>query len=59
MAHTPLGHSSNAGSTMSKVHNAALLVGKIKTIVDAGRFALHYLRAGAGVVARAAPLLLA
>ena len=44
---------------MSKVHNAALLMGKIKTIVDAGRFAMPYLRAGAGLVARAAPLMLA
>ena len=43
---------------MSKVHNAALLMGKIKTIVDAGRFAMPYLRAGAGMAARLAPLML-
>ena len=43
---------------MSKAHNAAVLVGKIKTIVDAGRVALPYLRAGAGMAARLAPLML-
>ena len=43
---------------MSKVHNAALLVGKIKTVVDAGRAAWPYIRAGAGMAARLAPLML-
>ena len=41
---------------MHKVHNAALLMGKIKTIVDAGRFAMPYMRAGAKMLARV-PLL--
>ena len=37
MAAVPMGATSNAGSASfgSKVHNAALLVGKVKTVVDA------------------------
>ena len=54
-----MGHHSNAGSATSKLHNAAVLVGKVKTIVDAGRLAWPYIRAGASLAARAAPLILA
>jgi len=46
MAALPMGHASNAGSVGSKVHNAALLVGKVKTVVDAARWAYPYARAG-------------
>ncbi len=51
MAHTPFNHTSNAGSVASKVHNAALLVGKVKTVVDAARWAYPYVRAGIGAAA--------
>ena len=49
MAASPMGAASNAGNASfgSKVHNAALLVGKVKTVVDAARFAYPYIRAGA------------
>ena len=51
MASTPFGHTSNAGSVGSKVHNAALLIGKVKTVVDAARWAYPYLKAGATIAA--------
>ena len=47
----PMGNRSNAGSMFNKVHNAALLMGKVKTVVDAARAAYPYVRAGAMGVA--------
>ena len=57
MAAAPMGATSNAGNASfgSKVHNAALLVGKVKTVVDAARWAYPYVR-GAAMLAR--PLLM-
>ena len=43
----PMGNQSNAGRVFHKVHNAALLMGKIKTVVDTARAAYPYVRAGA------------
>ena len=47
----PMGHRSNAGSMFNKVHSAALLMGKIKTVVDVARTAYPYIKAGAMGVA--------
>ena len=47
MAGTPFSHTSNAGSVASKVHHVAVLAGKVKTVVDAARWACPYVRAGA------------
>ena len=43
----PMGNQSNAGRIFSKVHNAALLAGKVKTVVDTARMAYPYIKAGA------------
>ncbi len=43
----PMGNQSNAGRMFSKVHDAVLLAGKVKTVVDAARTAYPYIRMGA------------
>ncbi len=57
MAAAPMGATSNAGNSSfgTKVHNAALLAGKVKTVVDAARWAYPIIKSG---VMLARPLLM-
>ena len=43
----PMGNQSNAGRIFSKVHDAVLLAGKVKTVVNAAQAAYPYIKAGA------------
>ena len=52
MASTPFNH--QVQRVGSKVHNAAVIAGKVKTVIDAARWAYPYVRAGAAL---AAPLI--
>ena len=49
MASQPFGHTvSRVGS---KAHDAALVMGKVKAVVEAARWAYPYVRAGVGAAA--------